>query len=91
VASDPECLTTQVNKITRMIFLEKDQHLLSYRSAEGRLVEPTCFPIVPTILINGTSSVGVGFQTYVPPRIETFAQFKAQKHRVTTATCSGIG
>jgi DNA topoisomerase-2 len=39
VASDPEYLCTQVNKVTRMIFLEKDQHLLSYRSAEGRLVE----------------------------------------------------
>ncbi len=68
VASDPEYLYTQVNKVTRMIFLEKDQHLLSYRSAEGRLVEPTCFfPIVPTILINGASSAGVGFSTYVPP------------------------
>jgi DNA topoisomerase-2 len=67
VASDPEYLYTQVNKVTRMICLEKDQHLLSYGSA-GRLVEPTCFfPIVPTILINGASSVGVGFKTYVHP------------------------
>ncbi len=44
--------------------LYKDFELLEYKTEEGESIEPKFFlPIVPTVLINGSSGIAVGFAT----------------------------
>lgn len=46
--------------------LYKDFELLQYREEEGQKIEPYFFlPIVPTVLINGSSGIAVGFSSNI--------------------------
>jgi DNA topoisomerase-2 len=57
---------TQLNKITRAIFPEEDDQILTYLNDDGTLVEPIYYaPIIPMILINGSKGIGTGFSTDV--------------------------
>lgn len=55
---------TKLNKNFRLLY--KDFELLNYKEEEGVEIEPSFFlPIVPTILINGSSGIAVGFASNV--------------------------
>lgn len=55
---------TLLNKMTRQIFPEMDDHVLKYLDDDGQLVEPLFYaPIIPMILVNGAKGIGTGFST----------------------------
>ena len=57
---------TQLNKLTRLIFRQEDDAILSYINDDGQMVEPTYYaPAIPMILVNGTKGIGTGFSTEV--------------------------
>lgn len=58
---------TQLNPITRKIFPEADDAVLTYLDDDGTLVEPEYYvPIIPTALLNGISGIGTGFSSSIP-------------------------
>jgi DNA topoisomerase-2 len=59
---------TQLNRLTRLIFRQEDDAVLSYINDDGQLVEPIYYaPAIPMILVNGTKGIGTGFSTDVMP------------------------
>ena len=55
---------TKLNDNFRLIY--KDFDLLNYKEEEGESIEPRYFlPIIPTILLNGSSGIAVGFASNV--------------------------
>jgi len=57
---------TQLNPITRFIFPEADDAVLTYLQDDGQPVEPRYYvPIIPMILVNGSTGIGTGFSTSV--------------------------
>ena len=57
---------TQLNKLTRLIFRQEDDAVLSYIDDDGQMVEPTYYaPAIPMILVNGSKGIGTGFSTEV--------------------------
>ena len=55
---------TKLNKNFRLLY--KDFELLQYKEEEGVEIEPKYFlPIIPTVLINGSSGIAVGFSSNV--------------------------
>jgi DNA topoisomerase-2 len=67
-AASPRYIFTKTNKLAYKIFREEDEPILDFVIEEGKSVEPVCYkPIIPMILINGTSGIGTGFSTDVPP------------------------
>jgi DNA topoisomerase-2 len=72
---------TYLNKITRKIFPEEDDQVLSYISDDGYPVEPQFYvPIIPMVLINGSKGIGTGFSTeilcYNPKDVITYLRGK---------------
>lgn len=58
---------TKLQEITRFIYHPDDDPILTYLDEEGQSIEPEFYmPIIPTILVNGTSGIGTGFSTNVP-------------------------
>jgi DNA topoisomerase-2 len=58
---------TFLNPMTRLIFPEADDHVLSYVNDDGTIVEPEYYvPILPFALINGISGIGTGFSCNIP-------------------------
>ena len=59
---------TQLNKLTRLIFRQEDDAILTYLNDDGQMVEPVYYgPVIPMILVNGTKGIGTGFSTDVMP------------------------
>lgn len=59
---------TQLNRLTRLIFRQEDDAVLSYINDDGQLVEPMYYaPAIPMILVNGSKGIGTGFSTDVMP------------------------
>ena len=59
---------TQLSKLTRLIFRQEDDAVLSYINDDGQLVEPMYYaPAIPMILVNGSKGIGTGFSTDVIP------------------------
>lgn len=55
---------TLLNPITRHIYPEADDNILTYLDDDGTLVEPIFYaPIIPMILVNGSKGIGTGFST----------------------------
>ena len=55
---------TYLNKLTRLIFNENDDKILTYLDDDGVSVEPIYYiPIIPMILVNGSKGIGTGFST----------------------------
>jgi len=58
---------TQLNTLTRAMFPEMDDAILTYLNDDGTLVEPEYYvPIIPFVLINGISGIGTGFSCNIP-------------------------
>lgn len=59
---------TQLNELTRAVFPEADDRILTYINDDGTVVEPEYYvPIIPFVLVNGSSGIGTGFSTSIPP------------------------
>jgi DNA topoisomerase-2 len=59
---------TNLNPLTRIIFPQSDDNVLTYLNDDGMIVEPTYYsPIIPMILINGSKGIGTGFSTEILP------------------------
>jgi DNA topoisomerase-2 len=55
---------TELENITRYIFLPQDDNVLNYLEDDGTKVEPDYYaPIIPMILVNGSKGIGTGFST----------------------------
>jgi DNA topoisomerase-2 len=58
---------TQLNPLTRAIFPEADDAVLTYLNDDGTMVEPEFYcPIIPFALMNGISGIGTGFSCNIP-------------------------
>ena len=78
-AASERYIFTQLNSITRAIFPEIDDKILTYIDDDGQLVEPMYYvPIIPMILVNGTKGIGTGFSTdimcYNPMQIISYLE-----------------
>jgi len=63
-AGAPRYIGTKLSENFRLIY--KDFELLEYKEEEGESIEPRFFlPIVPTVLLNGSSGIAVGFASNV--------------------------
>lgn len=57
---------TMLHKITRLIFPSQDDYILTYLNDDGTQVEPIFYvPIIPMVLVNGTTGIGTGFSTEI--------------------------
>lgn len=66
-AGAPRYIGTKLSKYFRLIY--KDFELLDYKEEEGEKIEPHFFlPIIPTILVNGSSGIAVGFASNILTR-----------------------
>lgn len=66
-AASARYLHTLLNKVTRCIFLEADDHILNYMEEDGKLIEPLFYmPIIPMALVNGCEGIGTGWSTHIP-------------------------
>lgn len=60
----PRYIGVKLNKNFRILY--RDFELLKYKEEEGESIEPTFFlPIVPTVLLNGSSGIAVGFSSNI--------------------------
>jgi DNA topoisomerase-2 len=63
-AGAPRYISTKLNENFKLLY--KDFELLERKYEEGIEIEPTFFlPIIPTVLLNGSSGIAVGFATNV--------------------------
>jgi DNA topoisomerase-2 len=63
-AGAPRYISTKLTKNFRLLY--KDFELLQNQIEEGNEIEPKFFlPIIPTVLLNGSSGIAVGFATNI--------------------------
>jgi len=63
-AGAPRYIGTKLNKNFRILY--RDFELLDYKEEEGESIEPKYFlPIIPTVLLNGSSGIAVGFSSNI--------------------------
>lgn len=63
-AGAPRYISTKLHPNFRLIY--NDFGLLDYKTEEGVSIEPKFFlPIIPTVLLNGSSGIAVGFATNI--------------------------
>jgi len=61
-------IMTCLNPLTRHIFQESDDAILTYLNDDGTIVEPEYYvPILPFALINGITGIGTGFSCTIAP------------------------
>jgi DNA topoisomerase-2 len=66
-AASERYIFTQLNPLSRLLFPEADDAVLTYLDDDGLLVEPEYYvPILPFCLVNGVSGIGTGFSTDIP-------------------------
>ena len=84
-AASPRYIFTRLEKITRILFPEQDDHILKYLNDDGTPVEPQFYvPIIPMVLVNGSKGIGTGFSTdimcYNPKDIIAYLKNKLQSN-----------
>ena len=63
----PRYIFTYLSKITHILFNKDDQPLLKLTEDDGQTVEPLFYmPVLPIILINGTTGIGTGWSSNIP-------------------------
>ncbi|KNG44874.1 type II DNA topoisomerase [Stemphylium lycopersici] len=66
-AASARYIYTRLSPFARRIFHAHDDALLQYGESDGHKIEPEMFvPILPTILINGSSGIGTGWSSEIP-------------------------
>ncbi|NDE68191.1 hypothetical protein EB052_01140, partial [bacterium] len=77
---------TQLNRLTRLIYRQEDDAVLSYIDDDGQLVEPIYYaPAIPMVLVNGSKGIGTGFSTDVMPHnpLQIIAYIRAMLQEVS--------
>lgn len=66
-SASPRYIHTALEKIAYTIYRADDQPILEYLDDDGLKVEPVYYtPIIPMLLVNGSTGIGTGFSTSVP-------------------------
>lgn len=66
-AASPRYIYTSLNSMTRMIFRELDDSILTYLDEDNMKIEPEYYvPILPMVLVNGVDGIGTGWSTSIP-------------------------
>lgn len=66
-AASERYIHTYLESIAQLLFRSLDNDVLEYVNDDGTFVEPKFFaPIIPLILVNGTSGIGTGWSSDVP-------------------------
>jgi len=81
---------TMLNPLTRSVFKDADDAVLTYLNDDGTLVEPEYYvPIIPFALMNGISGIGTGFSCSIPAfspvQIINYLRFKLRSKNVSAA------
>jgi DNA topoisomerase-2 len=66
-ASSARYIFTLLTKLTKLIFKEEDNNILTYQDDDGQQIEPEFYiPVIPMILVNGGIGIGTGYSTNIP-------------------------
>ncbi|CBX94403.1 DNA topoisomerase 2 [Plenodomus lingam] len=66
-AASARYIYTRLSPFARRIFHAHDDALLKYGESDGKPIEPEMYiPVLPTILINGSSGIGTGWSSEIP-------------------------
>ena len=66
-SASPRYIFTYLSPITRTVFSASDDAILNYLNDDGQSIEPEWYvPVVPTVLINGSSGIGTGWSSDIP-------------------------
>ncbi|XQJ28471.1 DNA topoisomerase ii [Leishmania guyanensis] len=58
---------TRLMHVARAIFHPADDFVVEYKDDDGLSVEPFYYiPVIPMVLVNGTTGIGTGFSTSIP-------------------------
>lgn len=64
----PRYLSVHLSPLLDHLLPRADAVVLSYKVEEGRVIEPEQFsPVVPWVLVNGTTGIATGWSTTIPP------------------------
>lgn len=67
-ASSVRYIFTRLAPITEKVFVSEDSDLLNLLDDDGIQIEPAwMLPVVPALLLNGSSGIGTGHSTHIPP------------------------
>lgn len=67
-AASPRYVFTQLAPITKLVFHPNDSQLYQYLEEDGQQIEPRFYmPVIPMLLINGSTGIGTGWSTSIPP------------------------
>jgi DNA topoisomerase-2 len=67
-AASPRYINTYLVDIGKKIFHPDDYPILQHQIEEGKAIEPVFYvPIIPMLLVNGTSGIGTGWSSEIPP------------------------
>ena len=88
-AASERYICTQLNTLTRLIYPEADDPILTYLEDDGTPVEPMFYvPIIPMQLVNGGKGIGTGFSTdilnYNPLAIMAYVEERLKKENILT-------
>lgn len=66
-AASPRYIFTELSENATKLFKKTDNNIISYIEEEGHSIEPTFYiPILPIVLINGSTGIGTGYSTKIP-------------------------
>jgi len=66
-AAQSRYIFTKLSHLTRALYKQEDDKLCKILNDDGFPIEPEYYyPIIPTILMNGSSGIGTGFSTDIP-------------------------
>ena len=82
---------TELNQLTRYLYPEADDAVLTYLDDDGMSIEPEYYvPIIPMILVNGSKGIGTGFSTdimcYNPNQIIDYIMWRLNNPEVAHTT-----
>ena len=66
-SASPRYIFTELETITKKLFNEDDNKVLTYLDEDNQSIEPEYYiPIIPMLLVNGADGIGTGFSTSIP-------------------------
>ncbi|KAF1911165.1 DNA topoisomerase [Ampelomyces quisqualis] len=66
-AASARYIYTRLSPLARRLFHAHDDALLKYGESDGHKIEPEMYvPVIPTILVNGSSGIGTGWSSEIP-------------------------
>lgn len=67
-AASPRYIHTQLDQLSKKIFIPEDFDILQKQYEDGDLIEPVFYaPVIPMILVNGTEGIGTGYSSTIEP------------------------